>query len=251
MNLHQVYFLLVRNIPRMWNGRHQSFTFVSGIVLEGESLTPNKLFLVKSNGHQTQEIDRINLNVHRCVSVGHCSNAADLHITGVIIRASSFMSSRLATFVLTILVADRCGGIRIPSRLLRRQASRRRANHRRRSERNCSNQGGWQLRPPSRSSPSRDPLIVGNRDELYPPLYVESLEPELRLEKRYSESVTVTTGARRTSKEHRRRRRWSSASRSSSSASRRTWPTRSPRFPVYRYAAKVRRRAGRARAGGR
>lgn len=38
-------------------------------------------------------------------------------------------------------------------------------------------------------------LISGSRGELYPPIYLTQLAPEIRLEPAYRESVTVTTGA--------------------------------------------------------
>ncbi len=38
-------------------------------------------------------------------------------------------------------------------------------------------------------------LVVGSRGEIFPPIYIETLQPELRLEASYRESITVTTGA--------------------------------------------------------
>ena len=38
-------------------------------------------------------------------------------------------------------------------------------------------------------------VVVGSRGELFPPIYVESLTPEVRIEPAYRESITVTTGA--------------------------------------------------------
>ena len=37
-------------------------------------------------------------------------------------------------------------------------------------------------------------IVVGSRGEIFPPLYVQSLEAELRIEPAYRETVTVTTG---------------------------------------------------------
>ncbi|HET8796727.1 MAG TPA: TonB-dependent receptor plug domain-containing protein, partial [Thermoanaerobaculia bacterium] len=38
-------------------------------------------------------------------------------------------------------------------------------------------------------------LVVGSRGELFPPIYLDALLPEVRIEPAYRESVTVTTGA--------------------------------------------------------
>jgi outer membrane receptor protein involved in Fe transport len=38
-------------------------------------------------------------------------------------------------------------------------------------------------------------IVIGGRGELYPPIYLPSLVPEVRLEQAYRESITVTSGA--------------------------------------------------------
>lgn len=38
-------------------------------------------------------------------------------------------------------------------------------------------------------------VVIGSRGELFPPIYLDALRPEVRLEPAYRESVTVTTGA--------------------------------------------------------
>jgi outer membrane receptor protein involved in Fe transport len=52
--------------------------------------------------------------------------------------------------------------------------------------------GRFVLRPTPRLPATL--LIVGSRDELFPPVYLERASPEIRIEERFSDNVTVTVG---------------------------------------------------------